>query len=90
MNKLFPCFIDTIPNLSNESVKELKSFNLLAADEVTNASDDQLLAIKGIGKVKLIKIRDYCAGVRVGRDNQRIESSWVTSSIPVQAKIDTS
>ncbi|MFT5717704.1 MAG: hypothetical protein ACI9T7_001900, partial [Oleiphilaceae bacterium] len=46
-------------------------------------SDGQLLAIKGIGKVKLIKIRDYCAGVKVGKDSQGIESSWVTGSIPV-------
>jgi hypothetical protein len=58
-------------------------FGGLQAGEVTNASDGQLLAIKGIGKVKLIKIRDYCAGVKVGKDSQGIESSWVTGSIPV-------
>lgn len=74
INLLFPCFIDTIPALSNDSIKELRRLALLTANDIEKTSDSELLNIKGIGKAKLNKIRDYCAAVAENRDNQRVDS----------------
>ena len=60
-NYFFPCFIDTLPGLQKETVSSLRAFNLTTPASITNASDKELLALKGIGNAKLKNIRDICA-----------------------------
>jgi hypothetical protein len=70
----FPLFLDTIPKLNNESVKQLKELGLETPNAISHASDDMLLNVNGIGKAKLKTIRDYCVGITENLDNKRVDA----------------
>ena len=61
IERFFPCFMNLAPGLNTP--------NRIAA-----ASDETLLAIKGIGPGKLKIIRERCASVTVNRDAERVEN----------------
>lgn len=70
----FPLFLDTIPKLNNESVKQLKELGLETPNAISHANDDMLLNVNGIGKAKLKTIRDYCVGTTENLDNKRVDA----------------
>jgi hypothetical protein len=69
----FPRFLDTIPKLGGVEIEELSRLGLDTANSITDASDECLLSIKGIGRAKLQKIRSYCASVTDNRDSKRLD-----------------
>ena len=73
VSEFFPLFIETIPKLNFETIKELSKLKILTANNVTNAPDDVLLSIKDIGKAKLNVIREYCASISINRDSTRLD-----------------
>ena len=56
----FPCFIETLPGLQNETVAALRELELSTPKAITTVPDKTLLALKGIGPAKLKKIRKAC------------------------------
>lgn len=71
INQFFPDFISSIPGLSRVAAQELKVLGLSTPNKLASTSDKTLLGIKGIGPSKLLKIRDYCAGIIENRDSDR-------------------
>lgn len=73
INQFFPLFIDTIPKLSTATIDELCKLEIVTANKLEATSDSALMAITGIGKVKLQSIRDYCAGIVENRHATRLD-----------------
>ncbi|TFW15930.1 hypothetical protein [Duganella callida] len=69
----FPRFIDTIPGLPYTAVTAMWDVALDTPNRISDASDDQLLKIKGIGPVTLRKLRARCAEILEGRDEVRLD-----------------
>ena len=42
-------------------------------NRVADASDEKLLGIKGVGRVKLKAIREFCASITENRDKDRLD-----------------
>lgn len=60
INQFFPQFVSTLPGLRESTVDELIQAGLTTPAAIAAVSDAQLLAIKGIGKTNLKKIRAVC------------------------------
>ena len=60
VDKFFPYFMKLGPRLNTPN-------------RIASASDEALLAIKGVGPAKLAAIRERCASVVIGRDSERID-----------------
>jgi len=73
IDRFFPKFIDTIPKLSLSMKDDLSKLSLGTPNHIAAAPDKTLLNIKGIGKAKLQKIRDYCSGISNNRDSDRAD-----------------
>lgn len=73
IEEFFPRFIDTIPKINSAITSELHTRNLNTPNNITTASDELLIGIKGVGKAKLKVIRDYCATITSNRDGLRLE-----------------
>jgi hypothetical protein len=69
----FPKFVNTIPSLNDETVDELIKNNLVTPNAIATTNDSVLLEIKGIGKSKLIIIRNYCVKLTKNRNHIRID-----------------
>lgn len=70
----FPRYLTPMPNFSASTLRELSSFGLDTIDRIAAASDEVLLAIKGIGPAKLKAIRGHFADITKHRDVDRIEN----------------
>jgi len=85
IQQFFPRFIDTLPNISDDTVIELNNLGILTPNDLANASSETLLRVKGIGQVKLSLIREYTSGIIDNRNSDRIDlvtskkSLWDTS-----------
>lgn len=53
----FPSFVSILPGLSDETRKLLREKKLITPNAIAEASDNELLTIKGIGPAKLNNIR---------------------------------
>lgn len=73
IDSFFPAFASTIPSINRETVFELNALGLNTANRLSAATDKTLLAIKGIGPSKLVKIRDYCDGLTTDRDSENLD-----------------
>lgn len=57
LEQLFPPYLSTITGLSPKAIAELKAHRLTSAHAIASATDAELLAISGIGQVKLAVLR---------------------------------
>lgn len=73
IQRFFPRFIDTIPKINNATITELSSLGLTTPNLITEATDETLLNIKGVGLEKLKTIREFCSGISTNRDAERFE-----------------
>ena len=62
-NRFFSHFVELLPGLTEETISLLRSKKLITASQISATSDKELLKIKGIGPVKLGKIREFCLRV---------------------------
>jgi len=74
VQKLFPRTIRTMPKLNDEVKRELANIGIESLQQLSLASDKQLLSIKGIGPVKLKAIREHCEDMAKGRDAERVDA----------------
>ena len=74
IQRFFPRFIDTIPQINDATIAELSRLGLDTPNRIAAAPDETLLNIKGIGQAKLKTICDYCAGIIENRDAIRFEN----------------
>lgn len=74
VQKLFPRTIRPMPKLNDDVKKELKKLGLVTPQELSSATDKQLLSIKGIGPAKLKAIREHCIDMAKERDADRFDS----------------
>lgn len=72
-NRFFPLFLSSIPHLSAVSIEELRRLCLNTPNRLAAASDENLLEVKGIGKVILKNIRKRCEEVTENRDKDRLD-----------------
>lgn len=73
IGRFFPLFIDTIPTITSETASALFRLNLDTPNKLSAASDETLLAIKGVGPAKLQTMRNYCADIAVNRDVETVD-----------------
>jgi len=71
---LFPRYIRPMPKLPASTVGELDRLGLDTPNRIATATDEVLLGIKGIGRVKLQAIRGHCADMAKHRDADRVEN----------------
>ncbi|MFZ5951541.1 MAG: hypothetical protein ACOYXC_12605 [Candidatus Rifleibacteriota bacterium] len=74
VQKLFPRTIRPMPKLSDDIKKELKKLGLETPENLTLATDKQLLNKKGVGPAKIKAIREHCIDMAKERDADRIDS----------------
>jgi hypothetical protein len=74
IQRFFPQFIGTIPKINNATITELSCLGLNTPNLITEATNETLLNIKGIGQEKLKTIREYCTGISSNRDAERFET----------------
>lgn len=72
INRFFPRFVETIPGVSVALAEEMCSLGISTANKVLSATDEELINIKGVGKTRLKKIREYCA-TSTKKDSDRID-----------------
>jgi hypothetical protein len=64
-DRFFPPVLSLIPGLSGDSQAELRQLRLFTVGALRGATDDVLLAVKGVGPSKLKAIREFC-GIYAG------------------------
>lgn len=69
----FPLFVDAIPRLTRRAAEGLRRMGLDTPDALDGATDEQLLAVSGIGPRTLVEIRKKCAETTIDRDNTRVD-----------------
>jgi hypothetical protein len=74
ISRFFPDFISTVPGITRETNEKLHALGLNTPNRLSGSADEALLAIKGIGPSKLLKIRAYCAGITENRDADRVDT----------------
>jgi hypothetical protein len=74
ISRFFPDFISTVPGITRETNEKLHALGLNTPNRLSDTADEALLAIKGIGPSKLLKIRAYCAGITENRDAERVDT----------------
>lgn len=70
--KFFPAFIETIPSIPATAVEAMWAAELTTPRAISEASDAELLSIKGIGPVKLKAIRAACEAAQ-DKDAERLD-----------------
>lgn len=60
VNYFFPSFVSTVPGLTEAARDALIAAGFKTPHSIIEASDQQLLAFKGIGPARLKAIRSYC------------------------------
>lgn len=72
VERFFPFFTNTIPNVSSDLKSELIKHGYKAPIDFINATDSKLLSFSGLGKVRLRAIRQYVNGCNVV-NNDRVD-----------------
>lgn len=72
VRQFFPRAVDTIPGMPQHAKDALDAVGMDTANKVAAASDQQLLAIKGIGRAKLESIRKWQKS-KFDRDATRLD-----------------
>mgnify|MGYP000314734312 CR=1 FL=1 len=63
----------SISKINNAIAETLSEVALDTPDKIAAATDEALLNIKGVGKVKLKMMRDYCTGIEVNGATTRLD-----------------
>jgi hypothetical protein len=74
LDQFFPSFLASIGGLTQQAIRQLEKSNLRTPRQLLAASDETLLAVKGIGPAKLERIRTACADAP-DKDAMRIDNS---------------
>ncbi|WP_147328296.1 hypothetical protein [Duganella sp. BJB475] len=69
----FPAFLATVPTLPHYAALAMWDVALDTPARIDQASDEQLLAFKGIGPAVLRKLRARCAEITEGRDEPLLD-----------------